>query len=51
MFEAFIDDLNQPSNPARLPQPQSVDDWLAGSPLIAVDFEEDDIGTARSGGR
>lgn len=48
VFEAFIDDLNQPSNPARLPQPLSVDDWLVGSPLIAVDFEDDDIGTARS---
>lgn len=32
VFEAFIDDLNQPSNPARLPQPLSVDDWLVGSP-------------------
>lgn len=51
VFEAFIDDLNQPSNPAGLPQPLSVDDWLVGSPLIAVDFEDDDIGTARSGGR
>ena len=49
VFETFIDDLNQPSNPARLPQPLYVDDWLAGSPLIAVDFEDDDIGTARRG--
>lgn len=50
VFQTFIDDLNQPSNPARLPQPLYVEDWLAGSPLIAVDFEDDEIGTARRGG-
>lgn len=45
VFKSFVDDLNQPSNPARLPQPQLVEDWLAGSPLVAVDFDDDDIGT------
>lgn len=34
----FIDDLNQKSNPGMLSQKQSLDDWVAGSPLMEVTF-------------
>lgn len=45
VFQVFIDDLNQSANPARLPQPLYMEDWLAGSPLMAVDFEDVDSRT------
>lgn len=41
VFAAIIDDLNQPSNPAGLPQPVTpLEEWMAGSPLIHVTFPE-----------
>jgi hypothetical protein len=43
VFRAVIDDLNQPSNPAGLPQPVApLSAWMAGSPLIHVTFPEQD---------
>lgn len=37
---SIVDDLNQPSNPAGIPQPvEPLEQWLAGSPLVRVDFE------------
>lgn len=42
VLASVIDDLNQPSNPAGLPQPVApLEAWLAGSPLVRVTFEED----------
>lgn len=42
VFSAIIDDLNQPSNPAGLPQPVApLAEWMAGSPLIHVTFRND----------
>ncbi|WP_261166266.1 hypothetical protein [Microbacterium sp. Marseille-Q6965] len=42
VFSAIIDDVNQPSNPARLPQPVApLEEWLAGSPLIHVTSRDD----------
>ena len=38
VFTAIVDDLNQSHNPARISQPTSVADWLAGSPLVEVSF-------------
>lgn len=35
-----VDDLNQPHNPGGVPQPQRMEDWLAGSPLVEVVFDE-----------
>jgi hypothetical protein len=35
----FVADLDQPHNPARLGQVIDADDWVAGSPLFAVQFE------------
>lgn len=34
----IVDDLNQPQNPARIRQPTRVEDWMAGSPLFAMDI-------------
>lgn len=40
VFASVIDDLDQPSNPAGMPQPVApLTAWLAGSPLIRVRFE------------
>ncbi|MFF2370753.1 nitroreductase/quinone reductase family protein [Agromyces sp. NPDC058110] len=40
VFSSVIDDLNQPSNPAGIPQPvEPLDEWVNGSPLIRVAFE------------
>jgi hypothetical protein len=39
VFQSFIDDLNQPANPAGLPQPVApLDEWMTGSPLVLVEF-------------
>ncbi len=39
VFQTIIDDLNQPWNPAGLPQPvEPLQKWLEGSPLVHVDF-------------
>ena len=41
IFTQFVDDLNQPSNPGRISQPTSVEDWMAGSPLMEISFDEE----------
>lgn len=42
VFQSIIDDLNQPSNPAGLPQPvEPLAEWMSGSPLVRVEFEQD----------
>ncbi|MFF0340728.1 nitroreductase/quinone reductase family protein [Kribbella sp. NPDC004875] len=41
VFRAIIADLNQPWNPAGIPQPvRPLEEWMAGSPLVRVDFME-----------
>jgi deazaflavin-dependent oxidoreductase (nitroreductase family) len=45
LFEYVVDDLNQPHNPGMVPQPQRVEDWLAGSPLVEVIFDDAADGT------
>lgn len=40
IFARFVDDLNGPSNPGRIAQPTRVEDWMAGSPLVEVVFDE-----------
>jgi deazaflavin-dependent oxidoreductase (nitroreductase family) len=41
VFRAIIADLNQPWNPAGIPQPVApLEDWMAGSPLVRVDFQK-----------
>ncbi|MCK6067696.1 MULTISPECIES: nitroreductase/quinone reductase family protein [Microbacterium] len=43
VFTAIIADLNQPWNPAGIPQPvASLDEWMQGSPLVSVEFPEGD---------
>ena len=39
IFTEIVADLNQQANPARILQPQRVEDWVAGSPLAEVTFE------------
>ena len=38
VFSRFVDDLNQPANPGRIRQPTRLEDWLAGSPLVRVEW-------------
>lgn len=40
IFTQLVDDLNQPSNPGRIAQPTHVEDWVAGSPLMEISFDE-----------
>ena len=41
VFRSIIADLDQPWNPAGIPQPvEPLEEWLAGSPLVRVDFIE-----------
>ena len=40
IFTQFVEDLNQPSNPGRIAQPTRVEDWVAGSPLMEISFDE-----------
>jgi hypothetical protein len=42
VFAEIVADLNQPTNPGRISQPASVDDWVLGSPLMRVDFDTDE---------
>ncbi len=38
---SIIADLDQPSNPAGIPQPvEPLEEWMAGSPLVRVDSTE-----------
>lgn len=40
IFEYIVDDFNQPHNPAIVRQPQRVEDWMAGSPLVEIVFTD-----------
>lgn len=40
IFSYIVDDLNQPYNPARIPQPTRLEDWIAGSSLVEIVFDE-----------
>ncbi|MEV4349518.1 nitroreductase/quinone reductase family protein [Actinoplanes sp. NPDC049596] len=42
-FEHFVADLNQPHDPARIGRPTSVAEWLAGSPLAEVVFDDPEL--------
>lgn len=39
LFQHVVDDFNQPHNPALVRQPQHVEDWLDGSPLMEIVFD------------
>lgn len=43
----MVDDFNQPHNPARVRQPQRVEEWMEGSPLVEIVF--DDLAPDREG--
>ena len=43
VFTEIVDDLNQPSNPARISQPTSVNAWMAGSPLVEIFFKSKEL--------
>ena len=36
----IVDDLNQPSNPARVGRQANVEAWIEGSPLVEISFDE-----------
>ncbi|MFJ4828686.1 nitroreductase/quinone reductase family protein [Streptomyces sp. NPDC088747] len=40
IFTHFVADLNQPHNPGRIAQPTSVEDWMAGSRLAEITFDD-----------
>ena len=40
VFEYIVDDFNQPHNPAIVRQPQHVEDWMTGSPLVEIIFPD-----------
>ena len=40
IFTAIVDDLNQPANPGRIRQPTSLQDWLDGSVLVEIEFDD-----------
>jgi hypothetical protein len=40
VFEYIVDDFNQPHNPAIIHQPQHVEEWIAGSPLVEIVFTD-----------
>jgi hypothetical protein len=40
IFEHIVNDLNQPRNAANVTQPQHVEDWMAGSPLMEIIFTD-----------
>jgi F420H(2)-dependent quinone reductase len=50
IFEHFVADMNQSHNPARIQQPTLVADWLAGSPLVEVIFNDSRIDVRRLSG-
>lgn len=42
IFEAIISDLNHPRHRAYISQPvQSIEEWMTGSPLMHVTFQQD----------
>lgn len=40
IFQHIVDDFNQPHNPAIVRQPQHVEDWIEGSPLLEIVFDD-----------
>ena len=40
VFTEIVADLNQPANPGRLSAPTSVDDWMTGSVLVEITFDD-----------
>jgi len=40
VFTSVVADLSQPGNPGRLTQPVTVDDFMAGSILVELEFDE-----------
>jgi deazaflavin-dependent oxidoreductase (nitroreductase family) len=40
IFGHFVDDLNHPRHAGYVSQPQDVEDWLTGSPLVEVVFDD-----------
>jgi deazaflavin-dependent oxidoreductase (nitroreductase family) len=43
IFQHIVDDFNQPHNPAVVHQPQHVEDWIEGSPLLEIVFDDPDL--------
>jgi deazaflavin-dependent oxidoreductase (nitroreductase family) len=40
VFTSIVADLNQPANPGRIQQPTSVEEWMAGSVLVEIEFDD-----------
>ncbi|WP_410870623.1 nitroreductase/quinone reductase family protein [Nocardia sp. A7] len=40
VIEYIVEDLNQPRNAANVHQPQHVEDWMTGSPLVEILFTD-----------
>jgi deazaflavin-dependent oxidoreductase (nitroreductase family) len=40
VFSSIVADLNQPGNPGSIKQPTAVDDWMNGSVLVRIEFDE-----------
>jgi len=40
IFAAMVDDMNQPHNPALIHQPTRLEDWMRGSPLVEIVFDD-----------
>lgn len=40
VFTEIVADLNQPANPGRLTAPTNVDDWMTGSVLVRIEFDD-----------
>jgi deazaflavin-dependent oxidoreductase (nitroreductase family) len=45
VITAVLDLQNRPENAARVPR-QNLDDWLAGSPLVEIVFDDEQLRTA-----
>jgi F420H(2)-dependent quinone reductase len=44
VLRQILNNLNDPSNPAPLPDQPPIEDWVASSPLIEVTFDDLDMG-------
>lgn len=40
VFTSIVADLNQPANPGRIVQPTNVDEWMNGSVLVRIEFDD-----------
>lgn len=43
ILSSIVDDLNQPHNPAQIAQPNRLEDWMRGSPLVEIQFDQVDV--------